>query len=273
MTPPKASVQYVPHPQNPLRYIFKGVLLSGSDPADSFTWDFGDSSTANTPEYDKTYSAPGVYLITLTVTNGSGYNTYLSYLTVFTTTGGIIPILTQVSYKIPQEAFNPGQIDLLIKKWQLYLQPQVNPEPILDADVYTEAAWPPLYNVLIGQLVVWDYLVDNAGKLAILNFNGPTGSSADAQSKGGIKYIETGPSRAEFYEDSSNNLRFQSLFITSIFSKSNGMMESYKETVCTLAFRLRAVVPICQALPNKNMLYRKQGRVITDPLAILNKWF
>jgi PKD repeat protein len=117
--------------------------LSGSDPADTFTWDFGDASTANTQEYDKTYATAGVYVVTLTVTNTAGSNTYLYYITVFTDTGGIIPIVTQVSYKIPQEALNAGQVNYLIKKWQLYLQPQVNPNPIEDVDVYTEASWPP----------------------------------------------------------------------------------------------------------------------------------
>ena len=273
MLAPKASVQYVPHPIDPLRFIFKGVLLSGSDPADTYTWDFGDSTTGNTQEYDKTYLAPGVYLVTLTVTNIAGSNTYLMYITVFTDTGGIIPIITQVSYKIPQEALNPGQINYLTKKWQLYLQPQVNPIAIEDGDVYVEASWPPLYNILIAQLVVWDYIVDNAGKLAIINFNGPTGSSTDVESNGGIKYIETGPSRAEFFEDSSKNLRFQSLFITSIFNKATGMMESYKETICTLSARLRVTIPICKALPNRNMLFQKEGRTYKDPLIILNKWF
>lgn len=273
MLAPKASVQYVPHPTDPLRFIFKGVLLSGSDPADTFTWDFGDSTTANTQEYDKTYAAPGVYVITLTVTNTEGSNTYLMYLTVFTDTGGIVPIATQVSYKIPQEALNPGQVNYLTKKWQLYLQPQVNPTAIEDADVYTEASWPPLYNILIAQLVVWDYIIDNAGKLAIINFNGPTGISTDEENKGGIKYIETGPSRAEFFEDSSKNLRYQSLFITSIFNKTTGMMESYKETICTLSARLRVTIPICKALPNRNMLFQKEGRTYKDPLTILSKWF
>ncbi|HQE11201.1 MAG TPA: PKD domain-containing protein [Flavipsychrobacter sp.] len=56
---------------------------TGQSPYTSISWDFGDSSpTKNTSVAAHAYTAPGTYLVCVTVTNSCGSNTTCSYVTI-----------------------------------------------------------------------------------------------------------------------------------------------------------------------------------------------
>ena len=58
----------------------------------SHSWDFGDGSTSNLMNPNKTYTSPGVYNVSLTATNNNGSNTFSSQVTVLQP---LVPSITQ----------------------------------------------------------------------------------------------------------------------------------------------------------------------------------
>jgi len=66
-----------------LPVTFTGSATGGTQPY-SFTWDFGDGSTATGQSVDHSYLLPGAYTVTLTVTDAGG-QTAKAYQTVTVT--------------------------------------------------------------------------------------------------------------------------------------------------------------------------------------------
>ena len=61
-----------------------------STDADSYSWDFGNGTTSTLPDPSVTYADPGDYLVTLTVTNSCGENTFSQQVSVVS--AGQLPI-------------------------------------------------------------------------------------------------------------------------------------------------------------------------------------
>ena len=81
---------------------------SGSQPADSlvsYTWEFGDGTTADAVRVDKTYDAPGVYNVTLIVTDDQGVPSQPATHQINITPEAVLPTLE------PPESPIPGPTD------------------------------------------------------------------------------------------------------------------------------------------------------------------
>ncbi len=59
----------------PLLVQFTDLSTSGTNPITSWYWTFGDGATSNVQHPNHTYNAPGLYTVTLTVSDGSLSNT------------------------------------------------------------------------------------------------------------------------------------------------------------------------------------------------------
>lgn len=140
----------------------------------SWAWNFGDASTSTDQNPSHVYSTEGYYTVALTATNASGSNTKVVEILVSTT-----PILNQtiqelVSLEVPTGIdYSSDQVDVFIKKWQLYLQPLVVEKTITDIRVFDQPFWPPLVNMLISKLVIYEIILA-ASKLALLSYNNTT---------------------------------------------------------------------------------------------------
>lgn len=129
----------------------------------SWSWDFGfqlggveQTSTLQNPPA-VVFPAAGTYLISLTASNSDGPDTFSFYMTVQVTPGLNLSIQQMVEYELPSGiSYDSIGFTQGIRKWQLYLQEAAN---ILDEDVFNEAKWPPLYNVLISKLIVYDLII------------------------------------------------------------------------------------------------------------------
>jgi PKD repeat protein len=194
----------------------------------SWEWDFGDGTAVdNTQNPAHTYGDPGVYNVSLKVTNAEGSNTFV-YTWVFRAEPGLsLTIAEMVKEQMGINlTYTNLYLDQVVKKWQLYLQ---NAAEILDADVFNEAKWPSLYNAMISKLIVREAMINIISKAV---------SSAANTGKGGLKKIETGPSSAEWYEASTS---ISNMTRTS----SGGTVKDVEDEVCDLAIRLEVRFHFC----------------------------
>jgi hypothetical protein len=135
-------------------------------------------------------------------------------------------------------------------EWRLFLQNALV-QPIADADVNNETAWPPLANFLIAKLVVHSFIMN-----LIRNAQGSSLSASFEGVAPNVKKIETGPANAEFH-DTSRSL--------SDMLKPNAQGKSgfdiLKSELCTLAGKLRVSIPdICGLLPESPIIPIKVER-------------
>lgn len=132
----------------------------------SWAWDFGFKDNTNSevvsPQQNPliTFPANGVYQVSLTVTNGSGTNTFTFPIVLSGTPNINIPIRQMVQYDLPIGlALDSIGFQQAIQKWMLFLQPAAN---ILDANVFLESYWPPLFRILIAKLVIYEMIMKAA---------------------------------------------------------------------------------------------------------------
>ena len=220
-------------------------------PVTAWSWNFGDGSPVSTDQNpEHTYSAPGIYLLSLTVTNAEGQSIKSTYLTLddekFIIT---LPIIELVRYKIPPALFDYLNIINLIQKWQLHIQPQINPEPIPDADVFDETKWPSLANALIADLTVFDILMNTLDQMVALSGGAvPTGSGSSGtvtvpNANGNVKLVETGPSKTEWFNQQESG----AAWFKAVMANSSTFVPELKSRLCMLATRLRITLPFCDA--------------------------
>jgi PKD repeat protein len=235
---------------------------SSTPPVSTWSWNFGDGSPVNTTQNpEHTYSAPGIYLLSLTVTNADGQSIKSTYITLdddkFIIT---LPIIELVRYKIPSNLFDYLNIINLIQKWQLHLQPQINPEPIPDANVFDETKWPSLVNSLIADLTVFDILMNTLDQMvATSGGTVPTGSGGSSEinvpnRNGNLKLVETGPSKTEWFNQQESSAGW----FKAVMANSSTFVPELKSRLCMSATRLRITLPFCQA-ENINFLFKKAG--------------
>lgn len=148
---------------------------SSSGVPTSWSWNFGFSEGSPLANKVSTLQNPGVivfpeqgiYRVSLIVSNSEGVSTPYIFDLVLSDQKPVLftTIEDMVSNEIP---LGIPLDDKLIKhnkqKWQLFLQPLVDePYPIIsDADVYNELKWPPLANVLISKLIIYELILSTA---------------------------------------------------------------------------------------------------------------
>lgn len=135
----------------------------------SWAWDFGFStggpppvsSTSTEKNPEVAFPNPGIYKVTLIATNADGPSEVFQLDLVI----DLVPTLNLTIANMVKCGTPDGlAVDTLcfansIKTWQLYLQPFMG---IDDADVFNEVKWPPLANVLISKLIIYDNIMTAA---------------------------------------------------------------------------------------------------------------
>ena len=111
---------------------------------------------------------------------------------------------------------------------------------ITDANLNIESEWPTLVNALFAKLVVYDALM-LAASGAFIQFLGGDYTDATTIGGGGVKSVETGPARVEYFDTASSAKQ--------AFSSSEGdlsMFEALKEGLCGLANHLGIKLQMCK---------------------------
>ena len=124
--------------------------------------------------------------------------------------------------------------------WKAYLAPAFY---IPDELAMDETQWPLLGRFLIAKLVVYDFLVQQM-KLSLSTSFGTSSGTTTTTSAGGLKSLQEGPSKAEWYNSSET--------ITNVLKTgANGLspFDQLRQDICTLAARVKVSLPLCAALP------------------------
>lgn len=250
-------------------YAKKGLLvdfknLSLNSPT-SYGWDFGDGNESTEREPMYTYLSPGFYEVTLITSNADGISE------PFKTTIGVGEENEIANQNLPQliDDYMPaillGSASIqrkatLINKWQLYLQPLVyleNPDPDLPPytvsveDTHNEYKWPALFNYLIAQLCAYDIVLQGMNRFLSLNGNITTEmTNITEATQGGIKAIETGPTKTEWYEDKPSEVIKEIGIAYLNASKPGGPLSKLIGGICQFSARLRIYLPMCGRLPH-----------------------
>mgnify|MGYP001370504713 CR=1 FL=1 len=209
----------------------------------TWAWDFGDPnsgpnnvSVIQNPSHS--YSLPGEYTVSLTVTNVDGSSTKTLAITVADAVA-LLSISEMVAGRIPAGiTIDINQKDNYIKIEQLFLQPLLNP-PISDTDIFIESKWPYLANVLVAELVSYRLITDQVNNLILALSSSSSSTTSNAQRE--LKKIVTGPSEAEWY----NSAETTTNFLTETFKSGSIFDKTSLGIICALASRLGIQHPFC----------------------------
>ena len=226
-------------------------------PITSWLWDFGDSAISNIQNPTHTYTTPGIYIVKLTIGDGTRVATTTKFLLLSTTPQLLVPLIEQIKCKLPGYDDDLCLINA-IRKWQLLLQ-HSTPVALSDTDVFDETKWPPLFNALIAALVVYELLIElfnqyaiQAAQLALTgsSSSNTTSSTSNTSAQGAVKKLETGPSNAEWYNPQEhNNTETGTKLLTSYFKDNDSLMAEYKNQLCLLAQALGIYLHMCNCKP------------------------
>jgi len=148
-----------------------------------------------------------------------------------------------------------------IMYWRRILQTAFE---ITDENLNVESAWPTLVNALLAKLVVYDALM-LAASGSFVQFLGGDYTDATTVGGGGVKSVETGPVRVEYFDTATS--------AKNAFSSSAGdlsMFEALKQGMCGLANYLKVKIPMCpgnmvpvppQYYENPDWAYRTLGDI------------
>lgn len=222
------------------------INLSTGNPV-SFLWNFGDGNTAVTADVDHIYHHEGFYTVKLTVVFDDASEGELIKVIGVSTAGSPLdaPLETLVKTFLPPNVVFESvssNINTLIQKWQLFLQPLVDPE-IEPVNIYSELHWPPLVNYLIAQLVAYDLIVGGANQY-LIGIGNSSGSDSSG-SAGEVKMIKTGPAEVEWFQGSET---WSEVF------KQGGTFEQLNNQICSLSHRLRINLYICKPLSHNTVV-------------------
>jgi len=224
----------------------------------TWVWSFGDGGTANTQNPGAhTYSSAGIYFISLKASNEDGGDTCSVILTLNADSYDVsLSLKTIVQNKIPVSVYDDTTFNYYAKIWQNYLKPQTDPE-LEDSQVYDETKWGILFNALIAELVVYEFIKQEFTKFAASG--NIANSDNDTNGLNTVKKLEVGPSNAEWYNtaDSRNQL-FKTLF------GNPAAISRFETSICTMANRLGVILPFCP-IPNIKVPFIKAGRTIKLP--------
>jgi hypothetical protein len=250
-------------------YTAQGLSISfvnltiDQEPEAIYNWSFGDGTTSNEQNIVHTYESFGIYNVSLSVTNTGEppvTQTLLLHVDPILDSNILFDIIKLVDTHIPPglepELTVLTRRDFQIVKWQHYLQPLVyEPFEVLVENTYKASHWPPLVNVLLAKLVVMDILEMNATDflMGTLNGKGSSGSGSNTSTTGGIKSIETGPTKIERYEnkDASSFSEANSNLSKSVNNllRPGGLIDQMRAGICQDADRVRVYLPMCGPLP------------------------
>lgn len=245
----------IPNPSFTFEQNFLGISFtdkSGEKP-NVWNWDFGDGNSSTEQHPQHIYTSSGTYTVTFTAgnTEGSNFITQTLYLKDQINYG--YTILEIIATERPIGIAADPIFELQRQKyWQLHLQTLITPN-IADPFVFTEDQWPNLVNILIAKLVVHDIVMKSA-KEALAG--AISSGSTTTTSGGGIKSIETGPSKVEWYDVSST--------MSQIFKPggagNKSIFDTLNDDICNIASRYRIKLPMCLALSQNTIIPQKVGR-------------
>lgn len=135
----------------------------------SWNWSFGDGNVSTSKNPLHTYSNAGTYNVVLTAINSLGSDTIVITLIVSTYPTLSQSISEMVECAIPSGIQVSGDcFDQNKSKWQLYLQALVSLPLMVDPnDVFNEALWPPLVNILISKLIIYEAILQASAESAL----------------------------------------------------------------------------------------------------------
>lgn len=211
----------------------------------SWAWNFGDNQTSTSQNPNHAYALPGEYLVTLVATNTDGNNT-MSVELLFNSAPTISATIREmVQYNLPVGiTFDSMGFLQQVQTWQLFLQGAAK---VPDFDVFNEAKWPSLYNVLISRLVIKDLIIKAADTasvglyVAAAELASQTGTIASGIGKGPLKALEAGPSKAQWHDPS---MFWSSIFKTAANGKG-GIMSGVQDEICYYANKLTVKITGC----------------------------
>lgn len=135
-------------------------------------------------------------------------------------------ITTTIEEQVKGEStteFPDNVITDMVRRWQLHLADAVG---LTGADVFNQAKWPSLYNAMIAKLVVREQMVSSL-KQTVQN---------TSAGRGGLKSIETGPSKAEWYEVKDS---------TGSMVKDMNVNQQVDDEICEMASKLGVRLLMC----------------------------
>ena len=246
-------------------YIVNGLEVSFTDTSSdsdgaisAWSWNFGDSNTSIVQNPTHTFASGGIFGVVLQVTEGTDTSTLVRYISLTEIAGVItVPIASMVAAKLPSSILDAQYIFTLIQKYQLLLQEgPINAIP--DALVFTETAWPSLYNILISELVVYDIVINKLMDVSLSGgIIGTTTGSSSEESTGSLtqnkKSIETGPTKVEWYDNNqylAAVAESQANYYKNVFGAS--AIGAYKLSICMLAKKLGVYLSLCSGFQNSS---------------------
>jgi PKD repeat protein len=204
----------------------------------SWLWDLGDgSASVITQNLSHTYTTPGIYRVVLQATNSDGSDSYT--FDVVVSDVNIVPftIAQLVAMGIPSGiTIPPDYLKAQVAKWQTLLGAP-NSINVPAPDTYDETKWPALANVLIANLVIYDYIISLTNN-SIISGNTSSGSTSAISE---VKQIKTGPTEVEYF--SSNQALSDFLKASDFFTMSKG-------NICGIADALGIYLNMCPARKN-----------------------
>jgi PKD repeat protein len=242
-------------------FIFNATGLSvkftdrSSGSPTAWLWDFGDttSSALQDPPLH-VFPADGVYVVSLKASNVDGENTKTLSLTITLEPGLNYSVKDLVTCDLPAGiSFDTNCFGQSLRKWQLFLQPFAG---IHDADVFNESKWPPLWNVLLAKLLVYDQIIKAASTAMVTLQTSAASQTAEGgivTTKGPIKKIETGPSNVEWYDGSAY---WTNMLKGSSGANQGGVLGMIQSDLCVFARRLGVRLPMCNYNPKQITLFQ-----------------
>lgn len=202
----------------------------------TYLWDFGDSIESNVASPTHIYQKKGSYLVKLVITkpNNEGEITEELNIDILSITSLQKTIAELVDSYIPISMLSDFTLvkSDYIDKWQLFLQPLVESEVSI-LNYSNELCYEALENQLIVELVAYDYISNSLVKVfanTAFNSTDITGSKS-----GNIKAMETGPSRAEFFDSADSEAK--------LFKLLKATLETLRDNIAALAKRLNIILP------------------------------
>jgi len=232
----------------------------------SWAWDFGDGSVDTTKNPTHTYNGRGFFVVSLTATNSDGTSeAYQISIGITDLDYQPLPmsIMDLIDAYVPEGLLTVGEKSTIIRKWQIYLQPLLDPE-IDTTHMFDEFYWPPLANELIAELSALDLIIQAVNNLIITSASESSGSGSGTEpDPGTIKKVKTGPAEVEFMP--STEAHEASSKTVSNLAKPGGALDMLKGQICMISKRLRVFLPICSEINRtKSPINHKPNRGTTD---------